>query len=68
MLSGLTSCLIPCFPDSARLYGNEAAVGAAVRDSGLERGEVFIVSKVVVEEGDDVGQLVQQSVQSLGLG
>ena len=43
-------------------------MGAAVRDSGLERGDVFIVSKVVVEEGDDVGQLVQQSVQSLGLG
>lgn len=32
--------------DTASLYGNEADVGRAVRDSGIPRGEVFITSKV----------------------
>ena len=32
--------------DTARLYGNEAAVGEAVRESGLMRDEVFVTSKV----------------------
>jgi diketogulonate reductase-like aldo/keto reductase len=32
--------------DTAKLYANEAEVGAAVRDSGLERDEVFVTSKV----------------------
>jgi len=32
--------------DTARLYDNEAAVGAAVRDSGLDRDQVFITTKV----------------------
>lgn len=32
--------------DTARIYGNEAAVGAAVRSSGLARDEVFVTTKV----------------------
>jgi len=32
--------------DTAKLYGNEAAVGAAVRESGLDRDSVFVTSKV----------------------
>ncbi|KAL0579148.1 hypothetical protein V5O48_002829 [Marasmius crinis-equi] len=31
--------------DSAQMYKNEAAVGEAFRESGLDRGEVFITSK-----------------------
>jgi len=33
--------------DSAQVYRNEMAVGAAVRESGLEREDVFITSKCV---------------------
>jgi len=33
--------------DSAQVYRNEAAVGQAVRESGLDRGEVFITTKCV---------------------
>ncbi|KAF8124916.1 NADP-dependent oxidoreductase domain-containing protein [Boletus edulis] len=33
--------------DSAQMYKNEAAVGEAVRESGLERGEVFVTTKCV---------------------
>jgi len=32
--------------DTAKLYGNEAEVGAAVRESGLDRDAVFVTSKV----------------------
>jgi diketogulonate reductase-like aldo/keto reductase len=32
--------------DTARLYGNEAEVGEAVRESGLDRDEVFVTTKV----------------------
>src|SRR3954451_22860445 len=32
--------------DTARLYDNEEAVGAAVRESGLDRDQVFVTTKV----------------------
>jgi diketogulonate reductase-like aldo/keto reductase len=32
--------------DTAQVYGNEAAVGLAVRTSGLDRAEVFVTTKV----------------------
>ena len=32
--------------DTAQIYGNEAAVGRAIRRSGLQREEVFITSKL----------------------
>lgn len=35
--------------DTAVVYGNETEVGKAVRDSGLDRGEVFVTTKVPAE-------------------
>jgi len=32
--------------DTAEMYGNEVGVGEAVRESGLDRGEVFVTSKL----------------------
>ncbi len=32
--------------DTARFYGNEAEIGAAIRQSGLPRGDLFITTKV----------------------
>ncbi|MDB4980998.1 MAG: oxidoreductase of aldo/keto reductase family, subgroup 1 [Myxococcales bacterium] len=32
--------------DTARIYGNEADVGAAVRDSGIPRREIFVTTKL----------------------
>ena len=32
--------------DTAQMYGNEAEVGQAVRASGLDRGDVFVTSKL----------------------
>ncbi|KFI84097.1 organophosphate reductase [Bifidobacterium pullorum] len=34
--------------DTAQAYGNEAGVGKAIRESGLDRGDMFVTSKVWV--------------------
>ena len=31
--------------DTAQVYGNEAEVGAAIRDSGIPRQEIFVTTK-----------------------
>jgi len=35
--------------DTARAYGNEESVGNAVRNSGIERSEIFVTSKLPAE-------------------
>src|SRR5215210_7945763 len=32
--------------DTAQMYGNEAEVGRGIEDSGVERGEIFLTTKV----------------------
>ena len=32
--------------DTAEMYGNEKEVGQGIRDSGLDRGDVFVTSKL----------------------
>ncbi|MGN1140057.1 MAG: aldo/keto reductase, partial [Oliverpabstia sp.] len=36
--------------DTAACYGNEKAVGEAVRESGIARNEIFLVSKVWIQD------------------
>ena len=36
--------------DTAACYGNERAVGNAVRNSGIRREDVFLVSKVWIQD------------------
>jgi 2,5-diketo-D-gluconate reductase A len=54
--------------DTAQMYGNERGVGQAVRDSGLDRGEVFVTSKVNNNKLDRDGMLASfdQSLAELG--
>jgi 2,5-diketo-D-gluconate reductase A len=54
--------------DTAQMYGNERGVGQAVRDSGLDRGEVFVTSKVNNNKLDGDGMLASfdQSLAELG--
>ncbi len=56
--------------DTAKLYGNEAGVGRAVRASGLARDDVFVTTKLW---NDDQGRdrtlaAFEASVDRLGLG
>jgi len=55
--------------DTAKLYGNEAAVGEAITESGLDRSELFVTTKVW---NDDQGydatlRAFDASMQRLGL-
>ncbi|MDK3255299.1 aldo/keto reductase [Blastococcus capsensis] len=54
--------------DTAQMYGNEAEVGQAVRESGLDRGEVFVTSKLNNNrlERDDILRSFDQSLKASG--
>ena len=55
--------------DTARIYGNERDVGAAVRDSGLPREELFVTTKLWNEDqGYDAAlRACERSLKELGL-
>jgi 2,5-diketo-D-gluconate reductase A len=53
--------------DTAQGYGNEASVGKALRESGLDRGEVFITTKFLPRAKDPVSA-AEQSLRRLGTG
>ncbi len=54
--------------DTAQAYGNEAEVGAAIRRSGVPRGEVFLTTKVWVDRfrHDALVASVDESLARLG--
>jgi diketogulonate reductase-like aldo/keto reductase len=55
--------------DTARIYGNEADVGAAIRESGLPRSEVFVTTKLWNEDqGYDAAlRAFEGALQRLGM-
>jgi diketogulonate reductase-like aldo/keto reductase len=55
--------------DTARIYGNEADVGTAIRDSGLARDEVFVTTKLWNEDQghDRARRAFDASLKRLGL-
>jgi diketogulonate reductase-like aldo/keto reductase len=52
--------------DTAQAYGNEESVGRALRDSGLQREEVFITTKFYPGHTDPVAE-AEQSLRRLGV-
>ena len=53
--------------DTATMYANEAAVGRAVRDSGLPRDEVFITTKLPSGNAGRERATIDASLDALGL-
>jgi diketogulonate reductase-like aldo/keto reductase len=55
--------------DTARVYGNEADVGAAVRESGLPRAEIFVTTKLWNDDHghDRALRAFDASLERLGL-
>lgn len=55
--------------DTAKIYGNEEAVGEAVRDSGLARDEVFVTTKLWTSDQGYESALgaLDASLERLGL-
>ncbi|MGB6041014.1 MAG: aldo/keto reductase, partial [Gordonia sp. (in: high G+C Gram-positive bacteria)] len=56
--------------DTAQMYGNEREVGEAVRESGLDRTEVFVTSKLNNNAHDpkDARDATARSIDALGIG
>jgi diketogulonate reductase-like aldo/keto reductase len=55
--------------DTATAYGNEAAVGLAVRGSGIDRQEIFVTTKLWIEDVsyDGAKAAVERSLNKLQL-
>ncbi|MGY1670601.1 aldo/keto reductase [Geodermatophilus sp. SYSU D00710] len=55
--------------DTAEMYGNEKEVGQAVRESGIDRSEVFVTSKLNngFHRRDDALRAFDQTMDDLGL-
>jgi diketogulonate reductase-like aldo/keto reductase len=51
--------------DTATVYGNEAEVGRALRDSGLPREDVFITTKLPPERAGRARETLQASLRAL---
>lgn len=51
--------------DTAEAYGNEAAVGNGIAKSGIDRKELFIVTKVNYKSYENAGAAVEQSLKNL---
>jgi 2,5-diketo-D-gluconate reductase A len=54
--------------DTAQMYGNEREVGEAVRSSGLDRGDVFVTSKLSnsFHEPNDARKAFDDTLSDLG--
>jgi len=54
--------------DTAQMYGNEKEVGQAVRESGLDRADVFVTSKLNNnrQERDEILRSFDESLADLG--
>jgi 2,5-diketo-D-gluconate reductase B len=54
--------------DTARAYGNEAQVGAAMEASGLDRGEIFLTTKIGPSDAEPtrLKRAAEDSLRTLG--
>jgi 2,5-diketo-D-gluconate reductase A len=55
--------------DTANIYGNEEAVGAGIKKSGIKREELFVTSKLWVDDAgyESTKKAYQTSLDKLGL-
>ena len=55
--------------DTAQAYGNEAGVGAGIRNCGISREEIFVTSKVAAEAKsyEAAAKSIDESLEKMGL-
>ena len=53
--------------DTATMYGNEAEVGRALRDSGVPRDEVFVTTKLPPDRSGKASATLDASLAALGV-
>ena len=55
--------------DTAYMYGNEAAVGRAIRDSDVPREEIFVITKIYPgEQFENPEKAIQDALDKLDIG
>lgn len=54
--------------DTASFYGNEEAVGRAIRDSDVPREEIFVMTKLYPTQFSDPEAAIEESLQKLNIG
>lgn len=54
--------------DTAYMYGNEAEVGRAVRESGVPREEVFVTTKLYPSQFADAEAAIEEALGKMDLG
>lgn len=55
--------------DTAYMYGNEAAVGRAIRDSDVPREEIFVITKIYPgEQFENPKKAIQDALDKLDIG
>ncbi|MEV1176268.1 aldo/keto reductase [Nonomuraea sp. NPDC049784] len=52
--------------DTATMYGNEPQIGQALRDSGLDRRDVFVTTKLPAGNAGREWETIRQSLRELG--
>ncbi len=53
--------------DTAHIYGNEAAVGRAVRDSDVPREEIFVITKLYPNQFSDAEEAIEEALEKLDI-
>ncbi|MCD7742236.1 MAG: aldo/keto reductase [Ruminococcus sp.] len=53
--------------DTAYMYGNEAAVGQAIRDSDVPREEIFVITKLYPSQFDNAAEAIDEALEKMGL-
>lgn len=54
--------------DTAYMYHNEESVGMAVRDSGIPREEIFVITKLYPNQFSDADAAIEQALEKLDIG
>jgi 2,5-diketo-D-gluconate reductase A len=52
--------------DTATMYGNEAEIGRAIRDSGVDRREIFLTTKLPAGNAGRESETIGASLRALG--
>ncbi|MCD7770873.1 MAG: aldo/keto reductase [Oscillospiraceae bacterium] len=53
--------------DTAYMYGNEAAVGQAIRDSDVPREEIFVITKLYPTQYSYAAEAIDDALERMGL-
>ena len=54
--------------DTAYMYGNEREVGEAVRQSGIPRSEIFVITKLYPDQYDHAERAIEEALKKLDIG